>query len=97
MQQPPSNQQKCTTTLEAKLTILGSPIRCVAKSFLRGSCIAEIREVGVAAIAHPAAGTTFRQKPSTNLGLAVRHSSRSPQLDLIATYGIRLNESRIYD
>ena len=30
-QQPPSNQRKCTTTLEAKLTILGSPIRCVEK------------------------------------------------------------------
>ena len=44
-----------------------------------------------------AAGTTFRQMPSTNLGLVVRHSSRSPQLNLMATYGIRLNESRIYD
>jgi hypothetical protein len=58
----------------------------------------EIRVVVVVAeAAHLAAGTTFRQKPSTNLGLAVRHSSHSPQLNLMATYGIRLNESRIYD
>ena len=50
--------------------------------------------VGVgAAIAHPAAGTTFRQKPSTNLGLAVRHSSNSPYFNLLATYGIYLIES----
>jgi hypothetical protein len=53
-----------------------------------------VSRVGVgAAIAHPAAGTTFRQKPSTNLGLAVRHSSNSPYFNLLATYGIYLIES----
>jgi hypothetical protein len=53
--------------------------------------------VGVVVTAALAADTTFHQTPTTNQGLAVRHSSRSPQLDLMATYGIRLNESRIYD
>jgi hypothetical protein len=53
--------------------------------------------VGVAAIAHLAVGTTFHQMPTTSLGLVEYRSLHSPTVSSLATYGIRFNESRIYN
>jgi hypothetical protein len=44
-----------------------------------------------------AADTTFHLKPSTSLGLVEYRSLHSPTVSLLATYGIRFSEFRIYN